>query len=499
MLGDELGCATEYKEASITETQKVWRKEVPGKHGDREESEVKKGEDEVCMMRERIVLIGMNWRAPWLRGRTALISQAALDTIWVAGAYGLTNSLRNGDPGTVVGFGALSIVWVSVSYLIGRYKWNEEEPEAAHKTVGKALIVVVTIAIIVSVSQWGADSSYANTRGRGTILSILAAASIASVASNRIINSLISKRSEWKMLCNELEASVMIREVEKGVPRCSKLEIFNMEDRTTRKEIGCENLAIGENTEIEGIIAARVIEAKSKGAIVTSLVSWCERYLQRVPPELLTDGWIARAEGFSLRNGSTSWRVKRLGDIVVSAVLIAGTLPLVMLAAVAIRVEDGGPVFYKQKRNGLRGRAITIWKLRSMRIDAESGGAQWSRSGDKRVTKVGRIIRSTRIDELPQLISVFNGDLSLIGPRPERPEMDEVLSAVIPNYGMRVWVRPGLSGWAQVCYPYGSSVEDSRNKLSYDIYYLRNYSMALDLMIAIKTIRLVSSFSRILK
>ena len=428
-----------------------------------------------------------------------LISQAALDAIWVAGAYSLTNSLRNGDAGTVAGFGALAIAWVSVSYLVGRYKWNEEEPESTHKTVSKALIVTIAIAIIVSVNQWGADSSYANTRGRGTILSILAATSIASVASNGAINRLISKRSEWKMLCNELEASIIAREIEKGVPRCSKLEIINMENKIREIDVGLENLAIGEDTDIEGDVAARVIEAKSRGAIVTSLVSWCERYLQRVPPELLTDGWIARAEGFSLRNGSTSWRVKRLGDIVVSAILLAGTLPLIVLAAIAIRVEDGGPVFYKQRRNGLRGKAITIWKLRSMRLNAESEGAQWSRIGDKRVTKVGRVIRSTRIDELPQLISVFIGDLSLIGPRPERPEMDEVLGAVIPNYGIRVWVRPGLSGWAQVCYPYGSSIEDSRNKLSYDIYYLRNYSMALDLMIAIKTIRLVASFSRIIK
>ena len=441
----------------------------------------------------------MNWRAPWLRGRAGLISQASLDIACVAGAYTIANSVRNGNPGTALGFGTIAIAWISISYLAGRYRWEEDEPESTYKALARALMVSISIAVIVSIAQWGAAGNYSNTRGRGTILNILAMTCAASVTSNKAINRLRSKKSEWKMLCEGSEAALMATEVEKGAPRCSKLEILEAEKTTSGDLSGKEYIAIGEDIEITGDVAARIVEAKSQGAVVTSLIGWCERYLQRVPPELISDGWIARAEGFSLRNGSASWRIKRMGDVVVSALLIACTLPVVVLAGIAIRAEDGGPIFYKQTRNGLRGRKITIWKLRSMRKDAETKGAQWSRIGDERVTKVGKIIRATRIDELPQLVSVFIGDLSLIGPRPERPEMDEVLSAVIPNYGMRVWVRPGLSGWAQVCYPYGSSIEDSRNKLSYDIYYLRNYSIALDLIIAIKTIRLVSSFSQILQ
>jgi len=439
----------------------------------------------------------MNLRAPWLRGRYALLSQAALDACCIGGAYGVTNIYRNGAPGSIIGWGLLTVAWISFSYLIGRYRWEEQEPEAIIVEIWKVAAVSALVAMTVSVSQWGADARLASTRGRGVTLFTVAIASMGSIVTNRAINKMICRKSEWTIICAGEEKEIIAKEVAIGVPRCNRVVILDVKSEKARCYKIAENVALSEQIDIEGSIAKKLIEAKSKGWIVTSVVSWCERYLQRVPPELLNDGWIAKAEGFSLRNGSTSWRVKRLGDVAVSGVLIFFTLPLILLAAFAILLEDGRPLFYKQVRNGLRGKRITIWKLRSMRRDAESEGAQWSRVGDKRVTKVGRVIRTTRIDELPQLISVLNGDLSLIGPRPERPEMDEVLSTVIPNYGMRVWVRPGLSGWAQVCYPYGSSVEDSRNKLSYDIYYLRNYSIALDFMIAIKTIRLVSSFSEI--
>ena len=171
--------------------------------------------------------------------------------------------------------------------------------------------------------------------------------------------------------------------------------------------------------------------------------------------------------------------------------LIVLTTPIVVLAGLLVWLEDRGPIFYKQKRSGLFGRPIQIWKIRSMRVDAEERGAQWSSKIDVRITKMGRVIRATRIDELPQLISVLKGDLSLIGPRPERPEIEEELEKRIINYRIRHWIRPGLSGWAQVCFPYGASIADSRMKLSYDLYYLRNANWALDLLITLKTIRLL--------
>jgi lipopolysaccharide/colanic/teichoic acid biosynthesis glycosyltransferase len=224
---------------------------------------------------------------------------------------------------------------------------------------------------------------------------------------------------------------------------------------------------------------------------ICSLVLWAELHLQRVPPELFSSRWLVQAEGFELQPGRWGWRLKRYGDVLVSLLLLLASAPLLLLAALLIRLEDGGPVFYSQNRTGLYGETIRIAKLRSMRVEAQAQGARWASRNDPRITRVGHWLRRLRIDELPQLLSVLRGEMSLIGPRPEQPELEELLQDQIPHYRVRHWVRPGLSGWAQVCYPYGASVADSRMKLSYDLYYLRNANLMLDLLILLKTVRLV--------
>jgi lipopolysaccharide/colanic/teichoic acid biosynthesis glycosyltransferase len=221
-------------------------------------------------------------------------------------------------------------------------------------------------------------------------------------------------------------------------------------------------------------------------------VNWAEQHLQRVPPELFSSRWLVQAEGFELQPGRWGWRLKRFGDVSVAGLLLLLSAPLIALTSLLIRLEDGGPILYSQARTGLYGDIIRIWKLRTMTPQAEAAGAQWASRGDHRITRIGHWLRKLRIDELPQLISVLKGEMSLIGPRPERPEIELDLEEQIPHYRTRHWVRPGLSGWAQVCYPYGASIEDSRMKLSYDIFYLRNANFMLDLLILIKTFRLVS-------
>ena len=191
------------------------------------------------------------------------------------------------------------------------------------------------------------------------------------------------------------------------------------------------------------------------------------------------------------RDLSLQVRLKRIGDIFFSALLIFLTIPLVIFFGVFIYLEDLGPIFYSQIRVGKNGTSFRIFKLRTMNVNAEKKGVQWSKKGDDRVTRIGKFLRSSRIDELPQLFSVLIGDMSLIGPRPERTEIDELLKEKIPYYELKYLVKPGLSGWAQVNYPYGSSIYDSEMKLTYDFFYMRNFSFWLDLMIFFKTIRLV--------
>ena len=184
-------------------------------------------------------------------------------------------------------------------------------------------------------------------------------------------------------------------------------------------------------------------------------------------------------------------RIKRLGDFTVSLFLLLISSPLLLLTSFLIYLEDGGPVFYSQIRTGFKGKNIRIYKFRSMIKDAEKFGPQWSNSGDKRITKVGKIIRALRIDELPQLLSVMEGNMSLIGPRPERPEIEKRFLNEIPFYEYRNIIKPGISGWAQVNFNYAASKEDTIKKLSYDIYYIKHISLFLDLLILIKTIKIV--------
>ena len=184
-------------------------------------------------------------------------------------------------------------------------------------------------------------------------------------------------------------------------------------------------------------------------------------------------------------------QLKRVADLLVSVVLLALTAPLLILAMFLIWLEDRGPVFYFQQRSGWLGRCFEVYKLRTMKVSPQNAKAVWTVPGDSRITRVGSWLRRLRIDELPQLVNVLKGDMSLIGPRPERPELERELEERIPHYRKRHWMRPGLSGWAQVCAPYAASVEDSDLKLSYDLFYLKNFSTWLDLIILFRTIKTV--------
>ncbi len=185
--------------------------------------------------------------------------------------------------------------------------------------------------------------------------------------------------------------------------------------------------------------------------------------------------------------------VRRLAEIAFCTALLALTLPLMLVTAVAIRLEGGGPVLFRQIRIGQHGAPFHVLKFRTMRTDAEPNGPVWATVNDPRITRIGALLRRSRIDELPQLLNVLRGDMSLVGPRPERPHFVELLAREIPGYHDRAAVKPGITGWAQVRFRYGSSVEDARRKLEYDLYYLRHRSLLLDLLILALTVRVVLS------
>lgn len=233
-----------------------------------------------------------------------------------------------------------------------------------------------------------------------------------------------------------------------------------------------------------------LIDCRLRGIRVFDELSFWEQHLGRVNLECLDASWFLQSEGFWA--GHLSSAVKRAIDILASVVLLILTLPLMLGVSILVRLETSGPALYRQDRVGLHGKIFTLFKFRSMRVDAEAGGKPvWAARRDPRVTRIGAIIRQTRIDELPQLLNVLRGEMSLTGPRPERPLFVEQLETVIPFYAVRNYVKPGITGWAQVNYPYGASVEDAREKLSYDLYYVKNRGLILDLLILISTVRVI--------
>ena len=239
-----------------------------------------------------------------------------------------------------------------------------------------------------------------------------------------------------------------------------------------------------------GLPVRQLLHCKLAGIKVTDFLDFWERETRTVDIESLRPSWLFYSDGF--RCGPVDEMLKRAFDIGVSLGLLLLTLPLVVLTACLIKLESPGPIFYHQARVGLHGRVFTILKFRSMRVDAETDGRpRWASERDPRVTRIGAVIRKLRVDELAQIFNVLGGDMSFVGPRPERPFFVAELARAIPYYSERHWVRPGITGWAQVNYPYGASTEDAWVKLTYDLYYVKNRSIFLDFVILLQTARVI--------
>jgi sugar transferase (PEP-CTERM system associated) len=239
-----------------------------------------------------------------------------------------------------------------------------------------------------------------------------------------------------------------------------------------------------------GFPVQQLLECKMKGVKVVELPTYFEQEYRQVLLESLNPSWMVLGDGF--RQGLVGNTVKRVFDLTASAALLVLTLPIMLIVALCIYLESGLPVLYRQRRVGQGGRVFTLFKFRSMRVDAESSGTPyWASPDDERNTRVGRFIRKWRLDELPQILNVLRGEMSFVGPRPERPYFVDQLVKQIPYYSLRHSAKPGITGWAQVRYQYGASVDDAIEKLQYDLYYLKNRSLFLDLMIMVATVEVV--------
>lgn len=252
-----------------------------------------------------------------------------------------------------------------------------------------------------------------------------------------------------------------------------------------------DEIVIALDEQRKQLPSLELLRCRLLGVSVINISTFLEREEGHVELDTLHPSWMIFASGFSAAT-RIQRSVKRGSDLIISGLFLVFTLPLLIPTAIAIFMEDFGPIFYRQDRVGLHGKVFRLLKFRSMRTNAEEDGiARWASAGDPRVTVVGAFIRRLRIDELPQIYNVLRGEMSFIGPRPERPGFVKQLSEEVPYYEYRCMVKPGITGWAQINYPYGASVKDAKEKLKYDLFYIKNYSLVLDFIVLIQTFRVI--------
>ena len=433
----------------------------------------------------------MNWPDP----RCLLLFCAGLDLVGLLGLLMLISFFKQPMLQTQlpwVVFTAMS--YLGLGWLFGSYtvlRWRSLPPVAVLQRVlitGLGTVIVVALARL---SFNPADTLWLVHRSTQAIwLSLLMLWSVM-----------------WRVL---LRRGVLIPPLPRmflvGSPTDMQIVLAAWKRTPTRQSLHC--ISLENAVQIEPPVVLAVLPPKdqnpdqrtlmeqllARDPRETSLVTplqLMERQLERLPPRLVPDPWIDYQDLPWNRLFSLERQLKRVADLLVSVVLLALTAPLLLLAMFLIWLEDRGPVFYCQQRSGWLGRCFEVYKLRTMTVSPQDAKAVWTVPGDSRITLVGSWLRRLRIDELPQLVNVLRGDMSLIGPRPERPELERELEERIPHYRKRHWMRPGLSGWAQVCAPYAASVDDSELKLSYDLFYLKNFSTWLDLIILFRTIKTV--------
>lgn len=421
----------------------------------------------------------------WMESRKTLFFFSFLDFVFIY-FYFKKISLIDADffdTGRYIIFG---IIFCLISYLNGRYSFFREYKQILKKLYSllrKSVLVLIAIYVIdkiliINFSNW-------IPLGRDDGLKILLGSYL--IQSIKFILDINIFQKEFIYLIGEDNAIKKFKEYSKNISNKKKLIFRNFSEY--KKDSAKFKTFILLDSNYQNKLDNFLFLISERYEVITAY-RWCEKYLQRIPAEYLNKD-LMDINKFLNTKDSLNWRLKRFGDIFVSFFLILITLPLIILAIFLIKLEDNGPIFYTQYRTGLYGKPFKIFKLRSMKQNSEKSGPVWAQKKDPRITNIGRVLRKSRIDELPQLFSVITGEMSLIGPRPERPEIDKTLIEEIPFYNFRNIIKPGLSGWAQVNYNYGASIKDSKIKFSYEIFYLRNYSLLLDLLILFKTLKLI--------
>ena len=388
------------------------------------------------------------------------------------------------------------LVILVMNTIFDLYKTDFKTSLSKMRGLSIAASFVAFLITTLVIYLMGIEQFVGHYYGRGVLLGTFCGYSLFSAAHRFFLHSIfaqVRKKRHYLVLANEAEFDHLYREGQKF----SEQENFHLlaapysNLETQMKQTPYVGIIVGSQAMQDEQLIKTLMKLRLEGYPILNMHDFFENVWLKIPLLHLRDQWFIVENGFLLLHNPIGLRMKRILDILFSLTLMLALAPLVLLVAIAIKLFDLGPIFYAQKRTGKRGTTFTLYKFRSMSVDAERENPQWARERDPRVTKIGRILRLTRIDELPQLWNVLKGEMSFIGPRPERPEFNSKLEKTIPYYNLRHLVKPGITGWAQVLYPYGASEKDALEKLQYDLFYLKNYSLLLDFSIIIKTIRVV--------
>ena len=385
----------------------------------------------------------------------------------------------------------LSIIWILISYVSGRYSINNKYNYEKIISILKKFL----LSLVITLTCFAFGNLFITIPKNEIIYphyfyEIIMKMSILSLFLQVIFLNLLKRKSKRKVYIVFLGKSIeKIKIIPNEKSKIKDLNLISFGDYENKYQKKLCGIVVDE--EVDNKEELKFLqEMSSKGILIYRPIDFAEKYLNRTLIEYLDQQYFKKSIRPSLIL-LLQLRIKRLFDIFFSFLILILSLPLCLIAIILIKYEDNGPIFYSQIRNGFNNKTFKVYKFRSMKVNSEPNGPQWAKNKDNRITKLGNLLRKSRIDELPQLFNVIIGEMSLIGPRPERPEIDKMLVKKINLYSYRYSIKPGLSGWAQVNYPYGASLEDSKNKLSFDFFYIKNYSFLLDLLILFKTIKTV--------
>ena len=426
----------------------------------------------------------------------AIYGLVIIDIIMIFAAFYVASNIVYGNyaTGSISGFVAIELAVILSVYMFGGYALRRQ---LSYWHIPGLMAIAVLLALI-TIASFGFITKFSETDinfWRSQLLTGLVLSYVWLSLSRFAVRFFLQQWTEepqWMIFGSEEDAAVVQQDMHHIYGEGQYSVHQKMDDVIAKvNDSTMDGLVLMPESLTAGI-ENHLLDLCFKGTRIFNVSEFYERYLFKIPLKFLDRAWFATSAEYGLINQEVPLRVKRLIDVFIACLLLVLTSPLMLLAALAIFLQDRGAVFYSQMRTGMQDKPFKIYKLRTMIKEAEKDGVpQWASKNDSRITPLGKFLRLTRIDELPQLFNVLWGDMSFIGPRPERPEFVQELEKNIPLYSYRHAIKPGMTGWAQVMYQYGASEEDTRKKLEYDLYYIRNYSLMLDVFIVLRTFRVV--------